>query len=152
MSRSITLPRIGAVITAVILTIAVSSLPSHAADKGVKLGIIDSQRIFNEYQEAQDAQKVFQEEMKQWQDELQGMEKEILSMREKIQSQQLLLSQEKLNELQKELEQKSQEYDKRRTEILDPNTGLAVKRNQELSQPINEQITTVVERLGAEGG
>ena len=125
---------------------------AHAADKGVKLGIIDSQRIFQEYQDAKDAESVFQDEMKQWQNELQGMEKEILSMREKIRSQQLLLSQEKLDDLQKQLEQKSQAYDQRRTEILDPNNGLAVKRNQELSQPINEQITTVVERLGAEGG
>ena len=123
-----------------------------AADKGVKLGTIDSQRIFREYQDAKDAESVFQEEMKQWQNELQVMERDILSMREKIRSQQLLLSQEKLDELQKQLEQKSQEYDQKRTEILDPNDGLAVKRNQELSQPINDQITTVVERLGAEGG
>jgi len=35
--------------------------------------------------------------------------------------------------------------------IVDPNTGKAVLRNQELSQPINEQINKVVEQLGSEG-
>ncbi len=152
MNRTFRTAGIVVLAAALLLLAGPFAAPAHAADKGVKLGIIDSQRIFREYQEAKDAEAVFQEEMKQWQDELQGMEREILSMREKIRSQQLLLSQEKLDELQKQLEQKSQEYDRRRAEILDPNSGLAVKRNQELSQPINDQITTVVERLGAEGG
>jgi Skp family chaperone for outer membrane proteins len=90
--------------------------------------------------------------MRQWQEEIEEMEREILSKREKLRSQQLLLSQEKLDELQLELEQLTNEYERKRAEILDPTSGLAVRRNQELSQPINDQITVVVERLGAEGG
>ncbi len=134
------------------LSVLAFSGSARADEKNLKIGTIDSQRIFREYQEAKDAEAVFQDEMKQWQQDLQGMEREILSLQEKIRSQQLLLSQDKLNELQSQLEQKSQAYDQKRTEILDPNNGLAVKRNQELSQPINDQITLVVERLGAEGG
>ncbi len=134
------------------LSVLAFSGPARAAEKNLKIGTIDSQRIFREYQEAKDAEAVFQDEMKQWQSDLEGMEREILSLREKIRSQQLLLSQDKLDELQSQLEQKSQAYDQKRSEILDPTNGLAVKRNQELSQPINDQITTVVERLGAEGG
>jgi outer membrane protein len=134
------------------LSVLAFSGSARAAEKNLKVGTIDSQRIFREYQEAKDAEAVFQDEMKQWQSDLEGMEREILSLREKIRSQQLLLSQDKLDELQSQLEQKSQAYDQKRSEILDPTNGLAVKRNQELSQPINDQITTVVERLGAEGG
>lgn len=127
-----------------------SVTPARAAD--VKIGVIDSQLIFRDYQEAKDAEALFQVEMQQWQEEIGAMEREILSKREKIRSQQLLLSQEKLDELQREVEQMMGEYERKRTEILDPTDGLAVRRNQELSQPINDQITLVVERLGAEGG
>ena len=116
-----------------------------------KIGIINSQRIFEEYQEAKDAEVLFQQEMEQWQKELVEMEREILAQQEKIRSQSLLLSKEKLDEMQQELDGMLRNYDNRKTEILDPNKGKAVLRNQELSQPINDQITTVVERIGAEG-
>jgi outer membrane protein len=127
--------------------------PAARADEDTaKIGVIDSQRIFAEYQEAKDAEAVFQDEVRQWRDEIEGMEREILSLQEKLRSQQLLLSQEKLDELQSEVQQKTQEYERKRLEYFDNTDGLAVKRNQELSQPINDQITLVVERLGAEGG
>ena len=116
-----------------------------------KIGVIDSQKIFRDYQEAKDAEAAFQEEMRAWTQELEAMEREILILQEKIRSQQLLLSQDKLQELQLELQQKMGAYQQKQTEIMDPTNGSAVKRNQELSQPINDQITTVVERLGAEG-
>ena len=144
--------RISTIFLIAALSVLALSGSASADEKNLKIGTIDSQRIFREYQEAKDAEAVFQDEMKQWQSDLEGMEREILSLREKIRSQQLLLSQDKLDELQNQLDQKSQAYDQKRSEILDPTNGLAVKRNQELSQPINDQITTVVERLGAEGG
>jgi outer membrane protein len=146
--RAYSLSIVSAFVAALLLT---AGAGGAFADE-VKIGVIDSQRIFREYQEAKDAETIFQGEMQQWQDEIEAMEREILSKREKIRSQQLLLSQDKLDELQGELEQLSMEYERKRSEILDPTNGLAVRRNQELSQPINDQITLVVERLGAEGG
>lgn len=139
------------VLTFLILAFVVGSTgTANAAD--LKIGVIDSQRIFREYQEAKDAEALFQGEMRQWREELETMEREILSKQEKLRSQQMLLSQEKLDELQMEVEQLMNEWERKRVEIMDPTNGLAVKRNAELSQPINDQITLVVERLGAEGG
>lgn len=116
-----------------------------------KIGVIDSQRIFSEYQEARDAEALFQEEMRAWQQELGELERELVGMQEQIRSQAQLRSQESLDALQTDYEAKLQAYEARKAEILDPDQGQAVTRNAELSAPINEQITTVVERLGAEG-
>jgi Skp family chaperone for outer membrane proteins len=117
-----------------------------------KIAVIDSQRIFADYQPAKDAESVFQEEMRQWKEELGAMEVELLDLRERIKSQALLLSREKLDELQTQLDTKLKTYEQRKDELFNPSTGKAVTRNQELSAPINEQITTVVERVGSEEG
>jgi Skp family chaperone for outer membrane proteins len=107
--------------------------------------------IFNEYDKAREAENVFQEEMRAWAAELEALETELIQLQEQIRTQSLLLSQEKLNELQTQLDQKRATYEARREEILDPQAGLAVARNEELVRPINEQVSIVVERIGAEG-
>lgn len=116
-----------------------------------QIGVVDSQRIFAEYDKAREAENVFQEEMRAWAAELEAMETELIGLQEQIRTQSLLLSQEKLDDLQRDLDQKRQAYESRREEILDPQSGLAVARNEELVRPINQQVSTVVERLGAEG-
>lgn len=130
---------------------ALLGLAGSAGAAESKIGVIDSQRIFTEYQVARDAEAVFQEEMRAWGQELGELERELVGLQERIRSQALLLSKDKLDEMQAELDGKRRAYETRKEELFDPETGQAVARNQELSAPINEQITTVVERLGAEG-
>lgn len=141
--------RLAAVVT--LALVGLTSAHGLARAEEAKIGIIDSQRIFAEYQEAKDAEVIFQQEMEEWQKDLADLEREILAQQEKIRSQSLLLSKDKLDEMQKELDTMLRNYDSKKNEILDPTKGKAVLRNQELSQPINDQITTVVERIGAEG-
>lgn len=136
-----------AICAALLLLLSASAIAQDAT----RIGVIDSQRIFSEYQNAKDAEAIFQQEMAQWQKELETQERAILQKEEQIRSQSLLLSKEKLDELQREREDLLAEYNRAKQEILDPNSGKAVLRNQELSAPINEQISLVVEQLGAEG-
>jgi outer membrane protein len=133
---------------ALALALTLPAVPALAAD--TRIGVIDSQRIFAEFQEARDAESAFQLEMKKWQDDLLAQEKEISTLQDKIRSQALLLSKEKLDELQADLDKKYQAYESAKNDLFDPTKGKAVARNKELSQPINDKITTVVERLGAE--
>ena len=130
------------------LTLLGAALPAAAEQK---IGVVDSQRIFAEYDKAREAENVFQEEMRAWAAELEGMEASLIQLQERIRSQSLLLSKEKLDQMQIELDRSRTAYEARRQEILDPQSGLAVARNEELVRPINEQVSTVVERLGAEG-
>jgi len=146
--------RIESLVRSVLLIVALvaATQAPAVAEEANKIGIIDSQRIFAEYQEARDAESLFQQEMQQWTIELEGLERNIRAQQEKIKSQALLLSREKLDEMQTELDQMIGEYETKKSEIADPVQGKAVQRNQELSSPINQRITTVVEQLGAEGG
>jgi len=137
-----------AAFVALTLLLVAAAAPAVAQSK---IGVIDSQRIFSEYQEARDAEALFQQEMRGWQLELGELERELVGMQEQIRSQAQLRSKESLDALQSEYDAKLQSYEARKSEILDPDQGQAVLRNAELSAPINEQITTVVERLGAEG-
>ncbi len=130
------------------LTLLGAAVPAVAAQK---IGVVDSQRIFAEYDKAREAENVFQDEMRSWAAELEVMESSLVKLQERIRSQSLLLSKEKLDEMQIELERSRVAYEARREEILDPQSGLAVARNEELVRPINEQVSTIVERLGAEG-
>lgn len=147
MRSILTLRRLGA--TLLVGTFLLGAAAPAVAEQ--KIGVVDSSRIFSEYGKAREAQNVFQEEMRAWDAELGQMEGELIDLQEQIRTQSLLLSQEKLDELQSTLDQKRQAYQARRKEILDPQTGLAVARNEELVRPINEQVSTVVERIGAEG-
>jgi Skp family chaperone for outer membrane proteins len=141
--------------TIVALVVLLSALwlvhPDPASAQPERIGVIDSQRIFSEYQRARDAEALYQEEYRQWQKELEDMEREILAQQEKIRSQSLLLSKEKLDEMQAALDQQINEYEGRKQDLFDPGRGKAVARSQELSAPINDQISTIVEQIGAEG-
>lgn len=129
----------------VALVVLVAAQPAAAQ----KIGVIDSQRIFATYQQAKDAEALFQEEMRGWEQELAQQEQAIMAEREKLRSQALLLSDEKKQEIQAKIQRLLQDYEARKGELMGPE-GLAVQRQQELSQPLNDQITTVVERLAAE--
>jgi outer membrane protein len=148
MRTQLTNPRLMVIGLLALLILGSTSVQAVAEQK---IGVVDSQRIFAEYDKAREAENVFQEEMRAWAAELEGMETQLINLQEQIRTQSLLLSQEKLDALQRELDQKRQAYESRREEILDPQTGLAVARNEELVRPINEQVSTVVERIGAEG-
>jgi outer membrane protein len=147
MRPTIRQPRL---LTVILPAILLAGLVSGAA-ADTKIGVVDSQRIFAEYDKAREAENVFQEEMRAWAAELEAMETEMMSLQEQIRSQSLLLSKERLDAMQLELDGKRRDYEARRKEILDPQNGLAVARNEELVRPINEQVSTVVERLGTEG-
>ena len=123
-----------------------------AAEGSGKIGLVDSQRIFAEYQDAIDAEAIFQQEMEVWQKELGDLELVIRQKEEQIRSQSLLLSKDKLDELQTEVQRLIGDYESAKAAIVDPTSGKAVVRNQELSAPINEQINLVVEQIGTEDG
>ena len=65
----------------VILTMAMA--PQATAQ--VKVGIIISERLLNEYPEAQDAQRVLSEEINEWQTQAQNMQEELQTLQQELQ-------------------------------------------------------------------
>ncbi len=115
----------------------------------VKIGYIDSIKIFAENKETQDAERVYRQEVQVWEAQKQRMEQEIARMGEELNAQSPMLSEEKKQERRLEMQRKMDEYKRFMEETFGDN-GLAAKRNKELTQPIVDKINKIIERLAIE--
>ncbi len=117
----------------------------------VKIGYIDTVKIFAEYKETVDAEAVYKKEVDAWKKKASDMEAELAKLREEIQSQSLMLSEEKMAEKRQTFDRKLQEYNQYMNDVFG-DEGQAAKRNRELTQPIVEKINAVIANLAEEQG
>ena len=123
---------------------AVSSLAQE-----VKIGYIDSIKIFAENKETQEAERVYRQDVQQWEAQKQRMEQDIARMGEELNAQSPMLSEEKKAERRLEMQRKMDEYKRFMEETFGDN-GLAAKRNKELTQPIVDKINKIIEAIAIE--
>jgi outer membrane protein len=116
-----------------------------------KIGYIDSQRIFAEYRETQEAERLYKLEVDKWKADAAAKEQEIARLREELQAQSLMLSDEKQREKKLELDRKLEEYQRFVAEIFGEE-GTAARRNRELTQPIVDKINKILEQLSENEG
>jgi len=115
----------------------------------VKIGYIDSQRIFTEYQEYQDAQARFEKEIETWNTQGEQMKQEIDELITELESQSLILSAEKKREKERYLAAKQDTLNQFLNATFGPD-GKAERRMAELSKPVRDKILVIVERLAIE--
>jgi outer membrane protein len=118
--------------------------------KDFKVGYINSQRILEEFQESQEAQRTLDDEQRQWLADAKKMEDEIKAMEDELESQSLLISEEKKAEKLQEIQKKYMEYQQFQQEIWGEN-GKLYQRNKELTQPIIDKVNAVIRKIGEEG-
>ncbi len=134
------------------LAVAVVSLAGTGAfAQDIKFGYIDSQRIFMEYRETQEAERVYKKEVDQWKAEATAMEQEIAKLQEELRAQSLMLSEEKQKEKKLELDKKLDDYQRFVADTFGEE-GVAAQRNRELTQPIVDRINRILERMSEEEG
>jgi len=119
---------------------------ANALAQDLKIGYIDSQRIFAEFRETQEAEKLYKKEVEQWKAEAATKEQEITKLQEELRAQSLMLSEEKQKEKKLEIDRKLEDYQRFVAETFGEE-GIAAKRNRELTQPIVERINKILERL-----
>jgi outer membrane protein len=122
-----------------------------AISEELKVGYVDTVKIFANYSKTVEAEEKYKQEIEEWRKKAKEMEAEIAEMREAIQSQSLMLSEEKISEKRLELDQKIKEYQDYMQEIFG-DQGEAAKRNQELTQPLVEEINSVIAEIAEEEG
>jgi outer membrane protein len=123
--------------------------PLRAAD--LKLGYIDSERIFREYKGTQAAQQQFDLDVQEWNQQAQTYKKEIERLRLELEGQGPMLSEERRVERESELQTKLNQYDQFVQSIWGP-SGLIAQRNEELTRPIIAKIKTVLNKIGSDEG
>lgn len=122
--------------------------PGLAAAADRPLGVIDSQRIADEYDAARDAQEQYQKFLRELELEVTDREKQLTGMAEEIESQKMLLGEDALAT-------KIQQFEQKRAEYFQFREGIDQRAEQEYTAkitPILDQVKTIVERIGKERG
>ncbi len=123
-----------------------ATLPAAAGAADLRIGYIDSARIFQEYKPAQDAQQQFDRQVQSWRNETAEKEKAVNALRAEMRDQGPILSALKLQEKDEALQRAISDYERFVQDIWGPQ-GRAVQENQRATSQIVQQIRTAVEKI-----
>lgn len=115
----------------------------------MKIGYINSEAIFQEFEGTKAAQEQFNKEVAKWEQEASKKQKEIKDLKDQIDKQSLLLSADRKKALEDSLEQKMVNYQKFLQEKFGQK-GEALVKNEELTKPIVEKINKIIEKIAKE--
>jgi outer membrane protein len=114
-----------------------------------KIGYLDSIRLRAELQEFQDAQAEFDKDVQTWQEEISEKELVVDSLKQDLEKTKLMLSEAKRKEKQDNLKKIELDYQNLTNDIFGPG-GKAERRNAELTKPILDKISQVLEKIASE--
>lgn len=130
--------------------LAVFAVPAPTA-ADVRIGYIDSARIFAEYKEAVDAQARFDRMVQGWRDEAAEKERKVAQLRKEVQDQSPILSSLKRQEKEEELQRAINDYEKFIQDTWGPG-GKAAVANETSTNEVVSQIRTAVEKVAGSKG
>jgi len=117
----------------------------------IKMGFIDSDRIFAEYPKTREAQEAFNREVMELSKTAKEKKAEIDDLQRKLDQQSPMLSEAKKDELNRDVQQKVSEY----TTFVQANWGPGgriSKLNEEFLKPIVDRVHAIVAEFGTEEG
>lgn len=130
--------------------VALAAVGAARADD-LKVGVLDIQAIFQNYEGYEEALKIFNKDMEAWQAQKQQMISELTEARDNFAVQRPMMTPETQQQRQSELAQLEGELYQFDQEKFGPE-GEAARRNMELSEPIYEKIREAVKTIAEEDG
>ncbi len=137
------------VLSSMALAFALSMATTSAF--GQKFGYLNSQKILEEFKEAQDVKKQLEEINKSWEKEALNMQREIKEKSDQLEAQRLLLSETKRTEKEQEIQAIYQNLQQFQAAKWGPQ-GEALKEEAKLLQPIQAKIIEAINRIGERDG
>ena len=134
--------------TVTLLLAACAALPVRAE---VRLGYIDSARIWVEYKDAQEAQQRFDRQVQGWRDEAAEKEKAVSQLRQQVKDQSPVLSALKRQELDSSLQKAISDYEKFVQDVWGQD-GRAAQENARATDEIVNQVRRAVEKVAGQKG
>ena len=125
--------------------------PNGVRAQEIKIAVLNSEQIFQQFKDTQDAQKTFDRDLDAWTKDASDRKREIDDLRSQLDAQSRMLSTAKIEEKQIELNKKQADYEAFVRQIWGPQ-GQVVTRNTALSEPIVRRVREIVERLAKEQG
>ena len=123
--------------------------PARAAE--LRIGYIDSARIFLEYGVAKEAQAQFDRKVEGWRAQSAEKENLITQLRAEVRDQGPILSTLKRQEKEEALQRTITEYERFLQQIWGPQ-GRAVQENEQATGEVVSQIRSVVEKIASQKG
>ncbi len=108
-----------------------------------RIGLVNADAIFEQYSQAQEAQKAYQKEIEELTKQVEEMERQLQALADTLKYRRYYFSEERLKEKQKEFEKRQEEYIKFRQDA----EARAARRNDELSKPIVEAIQEAARKV-----
>jgi outer membrane protein len=136
-------------IFAVLLALAFPVMASAAVD--IRLGYIDSGRIFQEFKTAQDAQQRFDRMVQGWRDEAGEKENLVKKLRTETRDLSPILSSVKRQEKEEDLQRAISDYERFIQDVWGPQ-GRAAQENERATQEVVANIRSAVEKVAADKG
>ncbi len=122
-----------------------------ARSEELKVGYVDTARIFEQYKVAQDAQKQFDRDVVSWNKDLADLKNDIANLRKELENQSLVLSDALRREKEATLSRKQSEYQSQVDHIWGPK-GRATQRNEELVKSVVDKIRKVLDTMAQKEG
>ena len=115
----------------------------------LRIGYIDSARIFQEYKDAQEAQARFDRQTQGWRDEALEMERQVKQLRDEVREMSPILSSLKRQEKEDALQKAIADHERFIQSIWGPQ-GRAAQENERTTREVVDQIRAVVEKIAGE--
>ena len=109
----------------------------------------DSQLIFQQFKDAQEAQQRFDRQVQGWKDEAAEKEKAVNALRAEMRDQAAILSSVKRQEKEEALQRSISEYERFIQDIWGPN-GQAARENETATRKVVDQIRSAVEKVAGD--
>jgi outer membrane protein len=142
--------RLRPLLAAAALLCAAGGLPGRATAE-IKIGYIDSAKIFQDFKDAQEAQQRFDRQVQGWRDEASEKEKAVEQLRKDVRDMGPILSALKRQEKEEALQRAISDYESFIQSIWGP-SGKAASENERATGEVVAVIRSTVERLAGEKG
>lgn len=131
------------VILIVMLLVLIPLMISAAAQK---IGVIDVDKVYNDFEEKNIAEQQFYQESAQWEKDLGEKESEINRLKNEYENLPPIVSKERRDQKLKEIEQKETDF----YNLANDYRNKAIERQMELLAPISEKIVNAINEVAEE--
>lgn len=123
-----------------------SLLSGSIGQENFKLGVVDTQRVLDNYGKFKDANEILQTADKRLKDKLEGLFQEIRTLQEKLTKTELFLEKPQTEELQNQIKTKEDEFLRERQS----GEQALLDKQKELMEPILKEIEDLIKKIGKE--
>lgn len=126
--------------------IAIIAIPSSTQAQALKIGFVNSERIFTQFEGTRVAQEQFNREVARWEQEASQNTRRIRELQEQLERQSLMLSADRRRVLEDSLRTMITAHEAFIQQKFGPR-GEVLTRNEQLTRPILERIQRIIDRI-----